>query len=91
MDEMRFKDLLTGAKQMRDHAAGKKVVGVREVVREVKPPPPMTKTGSVQTMPWDPVDHLKSDEDREAYLQGAIDEGDPQLLTAVRKDLERSR
>ena len=43
MDEKMFKELLTGARQMRDHAAGKKVVGVREVVREVKPPRPMTK------------------------------------------------
>jgi len=28
---------------MRDHASGKKVVGVREVVREVNPPKPMAK------------------------------------------------
>lgn len=45
----------------------------------------------VVTLPWDPVDHLKSDEDREAYLQAAIDEGDPELLEAVRHDIARSR
>lgn len=38
-----FDELMTGAKQMRDHAAGKKVVGIREVVREVKPPRPLGK------------------------------------------------
>ncbi len=43
MDKKTFDELMTGAKQMRDHAAGKKVVGVREIVREVKPPRPLAK------------------------------------------------
>ena len=38
-----FGELMTGVKQMRDHAAGKKIAGVREVVREVKPPRPLGK------------------------------------------------
>ena len=43
MDKKMFGELMTGAKQMRDHAAGKKIAGVREVVREVKPPRPLGK------------------------------------------------
>ena len=43
MDVKMFEELMEGARQMRDHASGKKVVGVREVVREVNPPKPMAK------------------------------------------------
>jgi len=48
MDEKIFEEMLVGAKQMLDHAAGKKVVGVREVVREVNPPRPMAKKEIVE-------------------------------------------
>ena len=31
------------------------------------------------TTPWDPADHLKSEEDMAAYLEAALEEGDPAL------------
>ena len=43
MDKRLFAELLEGAKQMEAHAAGKKVKGIREVVREVKAPAPLSK------------------------------------------------
>jgi putative transcriptional regulator len=43
MDKKMFGELMTGAKQMRDHAAGKKIAGFRELVSEVKPPRPLGK------------------------------------------------
>lgn len=43
MDKKLFKELVKAAKQMEDHAAGKKVKGLREVVREVKAPKALSK------------------------------------------------
>jgi putative transcriptional regulator len=43
MDKKLFAELMEGARQMEAHAAGKKVKGLREIVREVKPPSPLSK------------------------------------------------
>jgi putative transcriptional regulator len=43
MDKKLFSELMEGAQQMLDHASGKKVKGVREVVKEVKAPKPLSK------------------------------------------------
>ena len=43
MDKKLFAELMKSAKQMEAHAAGKKVKGIREVVREVKSPSPLSK------------------------------------------------
>ena len=43
MDKKLFTELMEGANQMADHAAGKKVKGVREVIKEVKAPKPLSK------------------------------------------------
>ena len=43
-----FAELIEGAKQMEAHAAGKKVKGVREVVKEVKAPRPLSKEDIVK-------------------------------------------
>jgi putative transcriptional regulator len=43
MDKKLFAELIKGANQMADHAAGKKIKGVREITRELKPLAPMTK------------------------------------------------
>ena len=48
MDKKLFKELMEGARQMADHAAGKKVKGVREVVKEVRSPAPMSKKEIVE-------------------------------------------
>ena len=35
------------------------------------------------TTPWDPADHLRTDEDMAAYLDAALEEGDPNLVAAA--------
>ena len=47
----------------------------------------MAKT---KTRPWDPAEHLVSEEDRAAYLQAAFEDGDPALVAAALGDIARS-
>lgn len=42
------------------------------------------------TTPWDPADHLKSDEDMVAYLEAALEESDPTLIAAALGDIARA-
>ena len=44
----------------------------------------MAKT---KTKPWDAAKHLKADEDMAAYLEGALEDGDPALVSAARGDI----
>jgi probable addiction module antidote protein len=48
----------------------------------------MAKT---RTKKWDPSDHLRSDEDMAAYLEAALEDGDPALVAAVLGDIARAR
>ena len=48
----------------------------------------MAKT---QTRPWDPAEHLESEEDMAAYLNVALDEGDLGLIMATLGDIARAR
>lgn len=48
MDKKLFAELMEGAQQMADHAAGKKVKGVREVTKELKSLSPMSKKEIVE-------------------------------------------
>lgn len=41
--------------------------------------------------PWDPADHLKSEEDMAAYLEAALEEGDPALVAAALGDIARAK
>jgi probable addiction module antidote protein len=43
------------------------------------------------TTPWDPAEHLKTDEDMAAYLEAALDEGDPTLVAAALGDIARAK
>ena len=43
------------------------------------------------TTPWDPADNLKSDEDMAAYLEAALEEGDPALVAAALGDIARAK
>jgi DNA-binding phage protein len=45
----------------------------------------------LKTKRWDPVEHLDSDEKIRAYLQAAEEVGDPDLLAAAPRDVERAR
>ena len=48
----------------------------------------MTKT---PTTPWDPAEHLESEEDMAAYLEAALEEGDPHLIAAALGDIARAK
>ena len=48
----------------------------------------MTKT---KTQPWDAADHLETKEDIVAYLEAALEDGDPALITAALGDIARSK
>ena len=48
----------------------------------------MAKT---QTRPWDPAEHLETEEDMAAYLNVALEEGDLSLIMASLGDIARAR
>ena len=48
----------------------------------------MTRT---QTRPWDPVEHLETDEDMVAYLNVSMEDGDLSLIMAALGDIARAR
>ena len=43
------------------------------------------------TRPWDPAEHLTTDEDVVAYLNAALDDGDLSLIVAALGDIARAR
>ena len=45
----------------------------------------------VRTRPWDAADYLKTDADIDAYLEAALEDGDPQLITAALGDIAKAR
>jgi len=47
---------------------------------------PRTKTTS-----WDPADHLETEEDMAAYLEAALEDGDPALVSAALGDIARAK
>ena len=47
---------------------------------------PKTKTRA-----WDPAEHLITDEDMAAYLEAALEEGDPALIAAALGDIARAK
>lgn len=49
----------------------------------------MTKT--VKTRPWDAAEHLVTEEDMALYLEVALEEGDPALITAALGDIARAK
>jgi probable addiction module antidote protein len=44
-----------------------------------------------KTQIWDPAEHLTSEEDMAAYLEAALQAGDPTLITAVLGDIARAK
>lgn len=48
----------------------------------------MVKTA---TRVWDPAEHLQSEEDMAAYLEAALEEGDPALVAAALGDIARAK
>lgn len=47
--------------------------------------------GKTITTPWDPADHLKTEEDMAAYLEAALEEGDSGLVAAALGDIARAK
>jgi probable addiction module antidote protein len=45
----------------------------------------------LKTFPWDPSEHLDSEEAVAAYLEAAFEDGDPKLIAAALGDVARSR
>lgn len=43
------------------------------------------------TRPWDPAEHLDTEEDAVAYLNAALEDGDQALILAVLGDIARAR
>ena len=43
------------------------------------------------TTPWDPAEHLKTEEDMAAYLEAALEEADPTLIAAALGDIARAK
>ena len=50
----------------------------------------MKKT-KVKTMLWDASEHLKTDVDMAAYLEAAIEDGDPVVISAAIGDIARAK
>jgi probable addiction module antidote protein len=46
---------------------------------------------TIQTHAWDPSDRLKTREDIAAYLEAALEDGDPSLIVAALGDIARSQ
>jgi Predicted transcriptional regulator len=47
------------------------------------------KMKKLETRPWDPAEHLETEEDMAAYLEAALEEGDPALVVAALGDIAR--
>ncbi len=45
----------------------------------------------IETRPWDPAEHLETAEDMAAYLDAALEDGDPGLVVAALGDIARAR
>lgn len=45
---------------------------------------------TTQTSPWDAADHLNTVDEIVAYLEAALEDGDPQLIAAALGDIARS-
>jgi len=45
----------------------------------------------LRTIPWDPADNLRTQEDRVFYFEAALEDGDPTHVAVVLGDIARSR
>ncbi|MCC6328342.1 MAG: putative addiction module antidote protein [Acidobacteria bacterium] len=48
----------------------------------------MAKT---KLLPWDPAEHLETEQDMAIYLEAALEDGDPSLVAAALGDIARAR
>jgi probable addiction module antidote protein len=45
----------------------------------------------IATQPWDAAEHLETEEDMVAYLDAALEDGDPAVIVAVVGDIARAK
>jgi probable addiction module antidote protein len=45
----------------------------------------------LKTRAWDPAEHLETEQDMAAYLEAALEEGDPALVAAALGDIARAK
>ena len=51
----------------------------------------MATPKKTRTYPYDTARQFRTEEEREAFLEAVLEDGDPQLLAAAREDVARSR
>jgi probable addiction module antidote protein len=49
------------------------------------------KSVKTKTRPWDAAEHLKTEDDMAAYLEAALEDGDPTLIAAALGDIARAK
>jgi probable addiction module antidote protein len=47
--------------------------------------------GKTKTLPWDAAEYLTTEEDMAAFLEAALEEGEPALVAAALGDIARAR
>jgi len=47
--------------------------------------------GKTKTSPWDAAEYLNTEEEMAAYLEAALEEGEPALVAAALGDIARAR
>ena len=45
----------------------------------------------MKTRPWDAAEHLETEDDMAAYLEAALEEGDPALVATALGDIARAK
>ena len=49
------------------------------------------KVTTINLTKWNVVEHLKTEQDMEGYLNACINEGDPALIAAALEDIAKAR
>jgi probable addiction module antidote protein len=47
--------------------------------------------GETKTIPWDAAEYLNTEQEMAAYLEAALEEGEPSLVAAALGDIARAR
>lgn len=51
----------------------------------------LKKKTKLKTFPWDPAEHIKTEQDVIAYLDAAFEDGDPAVVAAMLGHIARSK
>ena|ERR1700749_4482188 len=51
----------------------------------------LKKKAKLKTFPWDPAEHIKTEQDVVAYLDAAFEDGDPAVVAAMLGHIARSK